>query len=207
MPKKADLRTHADELLDGALNDSFPASDPPSHNSFEPSRSTKMSGLDSPTRPQVEHAPTIGANLPVATALNALLADFFKLFIKTKGCHWHVSGPHFRDYHRLFDEQAIQILSTTDLIAERVRKIGATTIDSIAGIVALARVPDVPVCELGAPEMLTTLLNDNREIVSALGMARSIAERARDDATCSMLDEWIDQAEGRAWFLFEASRS
>ena len=197
MSRKGFSKAHSDELLDAALNDSFPASDPPSCSVFDPAWSCDMENSD---------APDLLTNQPVAAALNALLADFFVLFMKTKGCHWHVSGPHFRDYHRLFDEQAMQILSATDVIAERVRKIGAKTVDSITRIVTLARVADTLVCDLRAPEMLATLLHDNREIVTKLASTKSVAERACDSATCSMLDDWIDQAEGRAWFLFEASR-
>lgn len=141
-----------------------------------------------------------------ADALNAALADAFAVYIKTKNFHWHVSGPHFRDYHLLLDDQATQILGVTDAIAERVRKTGNTTLRSIGDIARRQSVADND-REFVAPEaMLAELRDDNLRLVERLREARARAEEAGDTATSSLADDWIDQAEERAWFLFEASR-
>ena len=206
MPENSSSQAHAENLLDDALAHSFPASDPPSSNVFDAGGSCGMESLEIAAEHNVAQASGAKTNMPVAEALNTLLAGLFNLYVRTKGCHWHVSGPHFRDYHRLFDEQATEILSVTDTVAERVRTIGATTIDSLAGIVELARVAKTGVSDLRAPEMLATLLHDNRAIVRTLRLTRTIAERARDHATCAMIDDLIEQAEGRAWVLLETVR-
>lgn len=142
----------------------------------------------------------------VADALNALLADSYALYIKTKNYHWHVSGPHFRDYHLMLDEQATQVLGTTDAIAERVRKIGGTTLRSIGHIARLQRIEDDDRDFVSAGEMLTALHRDNLKLVEALREAKDVAEKAGDNATSGMIDEWTDLAEERAWFLFETAR-
>jgi starvation-inducible DNA-binding protein len=142
----------------------------------------------------------------LADALNAILADTYALYLKTKNFHWHVSGPHFRDYHLMLDEQATQILATTDLIAERVRKIGATTLRSIGHIARLQRIEDSDRDFVPARQMLTELHQDNMEMVEHLREAKRIAGEAGDNATDSLIDDWTDQAEQRAWFLFEAGR-
>lgn len=142
----------------------------------------------------------------VADALNAVLADSFALYLKTKNFHWHVSGPHFRDYHLMLDDQAAQILGTTDLIAERVRKTGNTTLRSIGDIARRQRVKDNDADFVSAADMLTELQQDNRRLVEALREAKELADKAKDNATSAVIDEWTDQAEERAWFLFEASR-
>ena len=142
----------------------------------------------------------------VAQALNGLLADSFALYIKTKNFHWHVSGPHFRDYHLMLDEQAAEIFAVTDDIAERVRKTGNTTLRSIGDIARHQSIRDNDRDFVTAADMLSELRDDNLKLVEALRDAKDIADTARDNATSAMIDDWTDQAERRAWFLFEASR-
>jgi starvation-inducible DNA-binding protein len=142
----------------------------------------------------------------VAEALNGLLADTFALYIKTKNFHWHVSGPHFRDYHLMLDEQAAEIFAVTDDIAERVRKTGNTTLRSIGDIARHQSIRDNDNDFVTAADMLSELRDDNLKLVEALREAKDIADTARDNATSAMIDDWTDQAERRAWFLFEASR-
>lgn len=142
----------------------------------------------------------------VADALNGLLADSYALYLKTKNFHWHVSGPHFRDYHLMFDEQAAEILATTDLIAERVRKTGGTTLRSIGDISRRQKIKDNDADFVTPADMLTELRNDNLALVESLRAAKELAGAAGDNATDSVIDDWTDQAEQRAWFLFEAGR-
>ncbi|MBA2920680.1 DNA starvation/stationary phase protection protein [Sphingomonas sp. MAH-20] len=142
-----------------------------------------------------------------ADALNGLLADAFALFLKTKNFHWHVSGPHFRDYHLMLDEQAAEIIGITDAIAERVRKIGNTTLRSIGDIARRQTLIDNDREYVAPAAMLAELRDDNSKLVQRIREAREAAEAAGDTATSSMADDWIDQAEKRAWFLFEASRN
>jgi starvation-inducible DNA-binding protein len=142
----------------------------------------------------------------VADALNVALADSYALFLKTKNFHWHVSGPHFRDYHLLLDEQAAQILAATDDIAERVRKTGGTTLRSIGHISRLQRIEDNDADFVPAQEMLLELHKDNLKLVEDFREVKRLAEEAEDNATSGVVDEWTDQAEERAWFLFETSR-
>ena len=142
----------------------------------------------------------------VAEALNGILADSFALYLKTKNFHWHVSGPHFRDYHLMFDEHAAQILATTDLIAERVRKNGHRTLTSIGDIARRQTVADNDDTKVAAADMLSELRADNQKLVEKLREAKELAGEAGDNATDGLLDDWTDQAEERAWFLFEASR-
>jgi len=142
----------------------------------------------------------------VAQALNGLLADTFALYMKTKNFHWHVSGPHFRDYHLMLDEQAAEIFAGTDDIAERVRKTGNTTLRSIGDIARHQSIRDNDSDFVAATDMLSELRDDNLKLVEALREAKDIADTARDNATSAMIDDWTDQAERRAWFLFEASR-
>jgi starvation-inducible DNA-binding protein len=142
----------------------------------------------------------------VADALNGLLADSYALYLKTKNFHWHVSGPHFRDYHLMLDEQATQILATTDLIAERVRKTGNTTLRSIGNIARRQRIKDNDADFVSAADMLAELREDNLALVQFFREAKDIVDAAKDNATSGILDDWTDQAEERAWFLFEASR-
>jgi starvation-inducible DNA-binding protein len=139
-------------------------------------------------------------------ALNALLADYFALYIKTKNFHWHMSGPHFRDYHLLLDEQADQIFKVTDDIAERVRKVGGQTIRSIGQIAKLQRINDNDYEFVPAHGMLEELYADNQALVGNLRKAHEVASDANDYATTSLIEVWIDEAERRAWFLFESTR-
>jgi starvation-inducible DNA-binding protein len=139
-------------------------------------------------------------------ALNPLLADLFALYLKAKNFHWHVSGPHFRDYHLLLDEHADQILATTDAVAERVRKIGGGTLRSIGHIARLQRVPDNNAGYVRPLDMLAELRGDNLQLAARMREAHALCEQHGDVATASMLEVWIDEAEKRVWFLFEASR-
>ncbi len=146
------------------------------------------------------------ATKTVAQALNGILADSYALYFKTKNFHWHVSGPHFRDYHLMLDDQAAQILATTDVIAERVRKTGNTTLRSVGDIARHQTIKDND-ADFVAPEaMLAELREDNLALIASLREAKDIVDDAKDNATSGILDEWTDQAEERAWFLFEASR-
>ncbi|WP_176596912.1 MULTISPECIES: Dps family protein [Sphingobium] len=147
------------------------------------------------------------ATKSVAQALNGVLADSYALYFKTKNFHWHVSGPHFRDYHLMFDEQATQILATTDLIAERVRKTGNTTLRSIGDISRHQSVVDNDADYVNPADMLNELREDNLKLVESLRAAKAAATEAGDNATEGIIDDWTDQAEERAWFLFEAGRN
>ncbi len=142
----------------------------------------------------------------ISAALNGLLADAFALYLKTKNFHWHVSGPHFRDYHLLFDDQAAQIFATTDELAERVRKIGGTTLRSIGDIAKHQSVKDNNDPFVSPAEMLRELVADNKAAVQTMRNAHELADKHEDVATASILENFIDQAEQRTWFLFEASR-
>jgi starvation-inducible DNA-binding protein len=141
-----------------------------------------------------------------AGALNALLADVFALYLKTKNFHWHVSGPNFRDYHLMLDEQADQIFAMTDDIAERVRKLGGTTIRSIGHIARLQRVLDNDADYVDPKDMLAELRDDNRDMIARLRAAHDLCDEHRDVATASLIENWIDEAERRHWFLFETTR-
>jgi starvation-inducible DNA-binding protein len=142
----------------------------------------------------------------VSGALNILLADMFAPYLKTKNFHWHMSGPHFRDYHLLLDEQGDQIFATTDAIAERVRKIGGTTLHSIGHIGRLQRVADNDSEFVAATDMLAELRDDNKQLAAHMRETHSLCEEHDDVATASLLEGWIDEAERRTWFLFEATR-
>jgi starvation-inducible DNA-binding protein len=142
----------------------------------------------------------------LSSVLNALLADVFALYLKTKNFHWHMSGPHFRDYHLLLDEQGSQIFNISDDIAERVRKIGGNTVRSIGHIARLQRIADNDAEFVSAQDMLHELHADNRALVESLRAAHEVASKANDHATTSLIEVWIDEAERRAWFLFEATR-
>lgn len=146
------------------------------------------------------------ARLNIAAAMNALLADLFALYIKTKNFHWHVSGPHFRDYHLLLDEQAEQIYAATDVVAERVRKLGATTIRSIGQIAQLQRIQDNDADYVTPLDMLSELRDDNQQFVTRLRETHGICDEHGDVASASLLENFIDEAERRIWFLYEASR-
>jgi starvation-inducible DNA-binding protein len=142
----------------------------------------------------------------ISGALNALLADMFALYLKTKNFHWHVSGPNFRDYHLLLDEQGEQIFATTDDIAERVRKIGGTTLRSVGHITRLQRVLDNDAEFVTPVDMLAELRDDHMQMLTRLREAHDLCDEHGDVATTSLLENWIDQAERRCWFLFESTR-
>ncbi len=146
------------------------------------------------------------AKKAVAEALNGILADSFALYLKTKNFHWHVSGPHFRDYHLMFDEHAAQILATTDLIAERVRKNGHRTLTSIGDIAKRQNIVDNDDAKVAAADMLSELRADNIKLLEKLREAKELAGDAGDNATDGLLDDWTDQAEERAWFLLEIAQ-
>jgi starvation-inducible DNA-binding protein len=146
------------------------------------------------------------ATRDIAAAMNAILADVFALYLKTKNFHWHMSGPHFRDYHLLLDEQATQIFALADPIAERIRKTGGSTIKSIGHIARIQRVSDNDADYVQPLDMLAELREDNKMLAARLREAHEVCEEHRDIATASLLEGWIDEAERRTWFLFEASR-
>jgi starvation-inducible DNA-binding protein len=143
----------------------------------------------------------------VSGALNVLLADMLALYLKTKNFHWHVSGPHFRDYHLLLDEQADQIFATTDAIAERVRKIGGTTVRSIGHVSRLQRVLDNDADFVTPMDMLAELRDDNKQLATNLRETHGLCDEHDDVASASLIEVWIDEAERRTWFLFEATRN
>jgi starvation-inducible DNA-binding protein len=147
------------------------------------------------------------ASSALVAALNTLLADMFSLYLKTKNFHWHVSGPHFRDYHLLFDEQATQIVDTTDAIAERVRKIHGETLHSIGHVARLQRLKDNDQAMVAPEAMLLELMADNRALGAWLHEAHRICDEVGDVASASLIEVWIDEADKRAWFLHEASRA
>ena len=146
------------------------------------------------------------ATKDIAGAMNAILADVFALYLKTKNFHWHMSGPHFRDYHLLLDEQADQLFAMTDAIAERVRKIGGSTVKSVGHISRLQRVTDNDVDYVQPQDMLAEVREDNKELAARLREAHNVCEEHRDVATASLIEVWIDETERRIWFLFEAAR-
>lgn len=166
----------------------------------EQRKSRPVSQLNTPTYLSPE------AIRDISGALTALLADSFALYLKTKNFHWHVSGPHFRDYHLLLDEQAEEILTMIDPLAERARKIGGTTLRSIGHIARLQRLEDNDADFVEPADMLAELREDNRQLVRAMLEAHDLCDEYDDVATESLLEEFIDAAEKRVWFLFEASR-
>jgi starvation-inducible DNA-binding protein len=163
-------------------------------------KTRRMAPLDTPTdlRPN--------AVRDISGALNILLADMFALYLKTKNFHWHVSGPHFRDYHLLLDEQGDQIFAATDAIAERVRKIGGVTLRSISHIGRLQRVIDNDAEYVTPQDMLAELCDDNKQLAAQMRVTHDLCGESGDLATASLLEVWIDEAERRSWFLFEANR-
>jgi starvation-inducible DNA-binding protein len=146
------------------------------------------------------------ATKDLAGALNVLLADLFALYLKTKNFHWHVSGPHFRDYHLLLDEQADQIFAITDTVAERVRKVGGNTLRSVGQIGRLQRVLDNDADYVTPRDMLAELREDNARLAARMRQTHGVCEAHGDVATTSLLEVWIDEAERRVWFLFETTR-
>jgi starvation-inducible DNA-binding protein len=146
------------------------------------------------------------ATRDISGAMNAVLADVFALYLKTKNFHWHLSGPHFRDYHLLFDEQADQIFAMTDAIAERVRKVGGSTVRSIGHIARMQRIRDNDADYVEPSDMLAELREDNKALTGRLREAHNVCEEFHDIATASLIEVWIDETERRSWFLFEAGR-
>jgi starvation-inducible DNA-binding protein len=147
------------------------------------------------------------ATVEISGSLNALLADVFALYLKTKNFHWHMSGPHFRDYHLMMDEQSVQLFAMTDPLAERVRKLGGQTLRSIGHIARTQRVLDNDADYVTPPDMLSELRDDSRSLVASLREAHGLCNTHGDIASASLIEVWIDQTEQRGWFLFEASRS
>jgi starvation-inducible DNA-binding protein len=143
------------------------------------------------------------ATKDIAAAMNVVLADVFALYVKTKNFHWHMSGPHFRDYHLLLDEHADQIFAMTDDIAERIRKVGGQTVKSLGQLAKLTRVLDNDADYVEPSDMLAELREDNKELVSHLREAHDLCDEHRDCATTSLIENWIDETERRVWFLFE----
>jgi len=146
------------------------------------------------------------ATRDIAAAMNAILADVFALYLKTKNFHWHMSGPHFRDYHLLLDEHADQIYAMRDPIAERVRKLGGSTLRSIGHIARTQRIKDNDAEYVEPLDMLAELGQDNQDLAARLREVHNVCDEHRDIATASLIEVWIDETERRTWFLFEASR-
>ncbi|MGR9452182.1 Dps family protein [Rhizobium leguminosarum] len=168
--------------------------------SHTPAETRRLSPLKTPSS-----LPT-NAITDISGALTALLADVFTLYVKTKNFHWHMSGPHFRDYHLLLDEQAEQIFAMTDDIAERARKIGGTTLRSIGQIARQQRLLDNDADFVTPEDMLSELREDNAQLVSLLREVHGLCDEHNDVATASLIENWIDESERRTWFLFETTR-
>ncbi|MET3857961.1 MULTISPECIES: DNA starvation/stationary phase protection protein [unclassified Rhizobium] len=143
----------------------------------------------------------------ISAAMTAILADVFTLYLKTKNFHWHMSGPHFRDYHLMLDEQAEQIFAMTDDIAERVRKIGGTTLKSIGQVSRLQRLSDNDADYVTPDDMLAELRDDNKRLVEMFREVHNLTSEHNDHATTSLIENWIDETERRVWFLFETTRT
>jgi starvation-inducible DNA-binding protein len=146
------------------------------------------------------------ATRDIAGGLNAILADVFALYLKTKNFHWHMSGPHFRDYHLLLDEQSDQLYAMTDPIAERIRKIGGNTLRSIGQIARMQRIADNDADYVDPLDMLAELREDNKTLAARLREVHDVCDESSDIASASLIENWIDETERRTWFLFEASR-
>jgi starvation-inducible DNA-binding protein len=168
--------------------------------SLEDARKRLEAPLDTPSN--------LGSNATkdISAALTALLADVFALYVKTKNFHWHMSGPHFRDYHLLLDEQAEQIFAMTDEIAERARKIGGTTIRSIGHIARVKHIEDNDADFVTPEDMLAELKEDNLALTQRMRQTHNVCDEHGDVATASLIENWIDEAERRTWFLFETTR-
>jgi len=168
--------------------------------SIEDARKRREAPLDTPTN--------LGSNATkdISAALTVLLADVFALYVKTKNFHWHISGPHFRDYHLLLDEQAAQIFAMTDEIAERARKIGGTTIRSIGHIARVKHIEDNDADFVTPEDMLAELKEDNLALTQGMRQIHNVCDEHGDVATASLIENWIDETERRIWFLFETTR-
>jgi starvation-inducible DNA-binding protein len=172
----------------------------PSAKRVQALKQRQMSPLKTPTDLKGD------ATSDIAGAMNAILADVFALYLKTKNFHWHMSGPHFRDYHLLLDEQADQIFAMSDPIAERIRKLGGATLRSIGHISRTQRVLDNDAEFVQPMDMLAELRDDNKILAASLREAHDVCDEHRDIATASLIEVWIDETERRTWFLFEATR-
>src|SRR5215467_12117191 len=150
---------------------------------------------------------TAAATKDIAAAMNAILADVFALYLKTKNFHWHMSGPHFRDYHLLLDEHGDQLFGMTDDIAERVRKIGGPTLRSVGEMNRLKRIADNDADYVTPQDMLSELWEDNKALILSMRSTHDLCDEAGDVATASLLENWIDEGQRRAWFLFETART
>jgi starvation-inducible DNA-binding protein len=170
------------------------------------SKSSK-SGANDHAKLDTPHNISNEAVRDITGALNAVLADTFALYLKTKNFHWHASGPHFRDYHLLLDEQATQIYDSTDVLAERVRKIGGTTLRSIGHIARLQRLLDNDADYVEPQDMLAELRDDNKQLAASLKAVHTVCDEGGDVATASILENLIDETERRVWFLFETTRN
>jgi starvation-inducible DNA-binding protein len=226
------LPVHGDWLLDEALQETLPASDPiapagdapgGSHGRNDPvARPQQIAKEPSMTRPDSSEGAALHQRrqLPLATptdlnpaatkeisaAMNAVLADVYALYLKTKNFHWQMSGPHFRDYHLMLDEQSVQLFAMTDPIAERIRKLGGTTLRSIGHISRTQRVSDNDAEYVEPLDMLAELREDNKTLAGSLREAHNLCVEHRDIATASLIEVWIDETERRTWFLFESGR-
>jgi starvation-inducible DNA-binding protein len=163
-------------------------------------KARRKAPLDTPS----DLAPSASAD--ISAALNGILADVFALYLKTKNFHWHMSGPHFRDYHLLLDEQGDQLYAMTDPLAERIRKVGGTTLRSIGHIARVQRISDNDADYVDPVDMLSELREDNKTLAARLREAHNVTDEHRDIASSSLLENWIDETERRTWFLFESSR-
>lgn len=170
---------------------------PRSHNGQQQSRAAQINNPDGFQPEKVRN---------ISSVLNALLADVFALYVKSKNFHWHMSGPHFRDYHLLLDEQADQLYAMTDPIAERIRKTGGSTLRSIGHIARMQRIKDNDAEYVDPLDMLAELREDNMTLAARLREVHDVVDERRDIATASLIENWIDETERRTWFLFEASR-
>ena len=161
------------------------------------------------TRPELKGPTDLGgdATRNISAALRALLADVFALYLKTKNFHWHMSGPHFRDYHLLLDEQADQIFAMTDEVAERARKIGGTTLRSTGQITREQRILDNDAEYVDPQDMLAELGSDNQQLTREMRQVHGLCDEYGDVATASLIENWIDESERRTWFLYEAART
>lgn len=168
------------------------------------SKQTLKSRQEAPLATPTDLKPA--ATKDITGAMNGILADVFALYLKTKNFHWHMSGPHFRDYHLLLDEQGDQLFAMTDPIAERVRKIGGTTLRSTGHIARLQRISDNDADYVEPEDMLAELREDNQDLTKRLREAHGTCDDHGDVATASLIENWIDETERRTWFLFEASR-
>jgi len=171
-------------------------------------RATEVAPFDGARKKTINPPSDLGeeATKEISAALRPLLADVFALYVKTKNFHWHMTGRHFRDYHLLLDEHATQIFAMTDDIAERARKIGGTTLRSISDISQRQRLSDNNAEFVPPQAMLAELYSDNQELVRSLRSIHEICEKHNDVATASLIENWIDESERRAWFLFETTR-